>query len=129
MLNKAAQIPSKIDLHILVRFLVLAQKYVNQRSEKPLEQARRWVSLLSQPPSSFDGDDDNNNDDALLWLWVMWKLQMVEEFKTLSAVVQRQARNPISRRWQDGPGSRFGIKLPDTILGMLNPSYNLRTLG
>ena len=122
-LDEAARIPSEIELHTLVRFLDLAHKHIRGMPEKALEQARRWVSL-SRPPSSFDDDDD-----ALLWLWVMWKLQMVEEFKALSSVVQRQARTPISRRWQDGPGSRFGIKLPDTVLSMLNPSFVLRTLG
>ena len=127
MLDKTAQIPSEIELHTLIRILVLAHKDARHIPQKFLEQARRWV-LLSRPPSSFD-DDDDDDDDALLWIWLMWKLQMVEGFKTLSSVVQRQARNPISRRWQDGPGIRFGIELPDTVLSMLNPSFGLRTLG
>lgn len=127
--DKAAQIPDEIGWNTFVQFLALAHKRGWQMPEKPFEQALRWVSLF-KPPSSFDANNNNNNDDddndgsgdALVWLWVMWKLQMVKEFRVLSSIVQRQARNPISHCWQAGPGSRFGIELPDTVLSMLNPS-------
>ncbi|KAH6636910.1 hypothetical protein F5144DRAFT_200402 [Chaetomium tenue] len=128
--DEAAEIPDKIEWHTFVQFLVLAHKRGWQMPERPCVQARRWVSLF-KPPSSFDADNNNNNNDdgdddddgsgdALAWLWVMWKLQMVKEFRVLSSIVQRQARNPISHCWQAGPGSRFGIELPDTVIRPLD---------
>ena len=108
MLDDTIQIPGEIELHRLVRFLALAHQDLRHMPEKLLGQARRWVSSF-EPPDSFD--------DVMLWLWVMWKLQMAKEFKALSSTVQRQAQNPISRRWQDGPASSFGIEFPNTILG------------
>ncbi|KAK0717514.1 hypothetical protein B0T26DRAFT_751558 [Lasiosphaeria miniovina] len=76
--DEAYVLPSEVEWDVLVRFLRLVDKYGQHVGEKPLAQARLWASLI--PPSkTFD-------ENAILWLWVMWKLQMIEEFWELSAV-------------------------------------------
>lgn len=110
MLDNTSQIPSKVEWSVLVQFLVWVHQYGQNLGEKPIEQAKVWVSFFA-PPKSFKGD-------AIPWLWVLWKLQMRSEFKKLSSIIQRQTRTPISY-WQDGPGNTYHLQFPERILGML----------
>lgn len=74
---------TRIDLLLLLQFVRIMVKCQHAIGDKPMQQARVWVSSL-QPSTSFD-------EDAFSWLWIMWKLELDAEFKKLSSVIQRQA--------------------------------------
>ncbi|KAJ6786964.1 hypothetical protein PWT90_09767 [Aphanocladium album] len=104
----------EIDLNRLVRFILAVEKYENIAGEAGFRQAKLWTSHLRSSTSS--------DDDAMTWLWVLWKLQLRDEFKQLSATVQRQAKNPLSRR-QDAQASIYNATLPNEILGIFETSF------
>ncbi|KAI1452160.1 hypothetical protein F4805DRAFT_463045 [Annulohypoxylon moriforme] len=87
MLEEASLVPPKIEWDVFVQFLCLVHKYSQECGDKPLEQARCWVSIF-RPSESLD-------KNAITWLWIMWKLGMKPEFKKLSSIIQRQACAPI----------------------------------
>ena len=119
MSAEAAERPPRIGWTPLVWFVALAHKYAAYVGDKPLEQARRWVTAI-KPPSSFD-------ESVIPWLWVLWKLHMIPEFKKLSVVVQQHAKAPVAF-WQDGPENVFGIKLPAEITGKCSADFAFTTI-
>ncbi|KAI5460935.1 hypothetical protein BGZ63DRAFT_464929, partial [Mariannaea sp. PMI_226] len=111
MIEETSQLPPEIEWDNFVRFLSLAHKYRQSLGDKPLEQARHWVTIF-RPSESFD-------KDAVPWLWIMWKLQMGPEFKRLSSIIQQQAQSSISYL-QNQRKDELHIELPDTILEILD---------
>ncbi|KAH7329022.1 hypothetical protein B0I35DRAFT_33671 [Stachybotrys elegans] len=95
------------DFRLLIEFMRLALKYKDAIGDEPIKQAKVWVADL-QPSTSFD-------NDALAWLWIMWQLDLREEFKKLSATILRQAKIPPSS-YEDS----HGVRLPDSILEKLD---------
>ncbi|KAL6830899.1 hypothetical protein J3E69DRAFT_328088, partial [Trichoderma sp. SZMC 28015] len=105
-----SQIPAQVEWAVFVRFLQLSDKCSAALRDKAIKQAKTWVSNF-HIPKTFD-------KDAAAWLWVMWKLQMGAEFKNLTALIQRQARNPISlclNEFED----ELRIELPEFLLDLL----------
>ncbi|KAK4243526.1 hypothetical protein C7999DRAFT_36150 [Corynascus novoguineensis] len=111
MSKESSEIPPQIEWATLVQFLAVPHKYAEYVDDRPLQQARCWITPF-KPPSSLDGH-------AFPWLWVLWKLHMIQEFKELSAVVQKHAKAPVAS-WQDGPENVFGIKLPVKVVELLD---------
>ncbi|KAM7189721.1 hypothetical protein V8F33_009860 [Rhypophila sp. PSN 637] len=103
--------PESIELGALIRFLYLIDKHRQYEGARPLKQARVWASKIQLP--------DFPNEDDIPQLWVMWKLGMEHEFKSLSATIQQHARSPLSQ-WQDGPRNEHAIQLPRRILEKLD---------
>ncbi|KEY74002.1 hypothetical protein S7711_02596 [Stachybotrys chartarum IBT 7711] len=102
---------TRIDLLLLLQFVRMMVKYQHAIGDKPMQQARVWVSSL-QPSTSFD-------EDAFTWLWIMWKLELGADFKKLSSVIQRQARSTVSL-CQYGRKNRYNTKFPDGALELLD---------
>lgn len=102
--------PTAIDLNMLFKFTSLAVKYIDAVGQKPFRQARHWVLSL-RPSTSFDGA-------ALTWLWIMWKLEMGAEFKTLSSIIQREAKEPISGLLDLQGTPIREVKFSDELLSM-----------
>ncbi|KAJ4864062.1 hypothetical protein T069G_00592 [Trichoderma breve] len=105
-----SQIPAQVEWAVFVRFLQLSDKCSATLRDKAIKQAKTWVSNF-HIPKTFD-------KDAVAWLWVMWKLQMVTEFKDLTALIQRQARNPVSRCLNELE-DELRIELPTLLLDLL----------
>ncbi|KAM7198858.1 hypothetical protein V8F33_004872 [Rhypophila sp. PSN 637] len=103
--------PESIELGALIRFLYLIDRHRQYEGARPLKQARVWASKIQLP--------DFPNEDDIPQLWVMWKLGMEHEFKSLSATIQQHARSPLSQ-WQDGPRNEHAIQLPRQILEKLD---------
>ncbi|OAQ71305.1 hypothetical protein VFPPC_03626 [Pochonia chlamydosporia 170] len=103
--------PTAIDLNMLFKFTSLAVKYADAVGQKPSRQARHWVQSL-RPSTSFDGN-------ALTWLWIMWKLQLGAEFKTLSSIIQREAKEPISELLDLRGNPIHEAKFSDRLLNLL----------
>jgi len=108
--------PYQIGFDQLIRFLSLIDKYSQHLGDKPRNQAKAWAARM-RPSKTVDRN-------ALPWLWVMWKLRMEQEFKSLSSTIQREARVPILQ-WQTGPENKHGLQLPEAILSIyIKASYN-----
>jgi hypothetical protein len=71
-----------------------------------MEQARKWAALLLPRPA--DVDQERN----IARLWILWKLGMKDEFKTLSGIVQRHAEDRL-----DQAVGLSQVALPQSIIG------------
>ncbi|WKT49341.1 hypothetical protein QSH57_014271 [Fusarium oxysporum f. sp. vasinfectum] len=98
-----SDIPARIELDVLVSYIKVVDKY--KLGELYLSQGLAWAdALLPNMSTSFD-------DDAMAWLWILWRLHMPTEFKTLSAIIAQQAQGRI------GPEhDRHGVEIPESII-------------
>ncbi|KAJ4327756.1 hypothetical protein N0V84_001865 [Fusarium piperis] len=86
--TKSSDIPDQVEFDVLICFLKLTEKY--GLGEPYLAQAKEWTrALLPSIPESLDRD-------AVAWLWVLWKLQMGPEFKSLSDSFQEEEEYSMS---------------------------------
>jgi hypothetical protein len=100
---KTSEIPKEVDFQTLLQFLLLAHKY--GFNEALRVQANIWIKLLRHTiPHSL-------TDQLLPWLWISWIFDMSPEFKALTAIAQKEARNRID---SDNP---YGVPIPPRITG------------
>ncbi|KAM0431397.1 hypothetical protein ACHAPT_005374 [Fusarium lateritium] len=98
-------IPLEAPLNVLVGFLKLTDKYGLR--EPYLTHGRSWTeALLPTIPCCL-------NKDALVWLWVLWRMQVGPEFKKLSGIIQQQAKCRV-----DEDSIEHAVELPKHIVGM-----------
>ncbi|KAF4960710.1 hypothetical protein FGADI_789 [Fusarium gaditjirri] len=82
-------VPAQVSFGVLVGFLKLVERF--HLEEVYMARCYSWTNaIISEVSSSFDRD-------AIAWAWVLWKVQMGHEFKTLSGIIQRQAKHCIGQ--------------------------------
>lgn len=72
---------------------------------------KSWNNFLKYPTTV--------EPDTIAWLWVAWKLQREDDFRLISALIQKEATDVLQAILEEAK-DRYDIALPQGLIGILH---------